>query len=416
MKKQAKRFVALILGSQVRRLQKHNKFTVIAVVGSIGKTSTKFAIANALSSKKAVRWQQGNYNDLVTVPLVFFGHKAPNIYNPFAWLSIFIQNELELMYDYQYDYVVVELGTDAPGQIAEFKDYLKIDITVITAIAPEHMEYFKTIEAVAKEELSVAKFSKELVINTDLVDNKYVKSLKKTKTTYGSKGADYILETEPKLLIRKHKKSWLDLGTVHSRAEAFSKTAAAVLCDQAEFDEDEIQEAISGYVAAPGRMQLLDGVNDSIIIDDTYNASPDACIAALHTLYQRSAKHKIAMLGNMNELGAHSEKAHKDVGAYCDPKQLDLVVTLGPDANKYLAPAAEAKGCTVKTFDSPYELGKYVKKHIQQGSLILAKGSQNNVYMEEAVKTLLAHDNDDTKLVRQSPSWLKKKQKNFQHV
>jgi UDP-N-acetylmuramoyl-tripeptide--D-alanyl-D-alanine ligase len=120
MKKLFKKFVAAILGSQLKRLRKKNKIFVIAVAGSIGKTSTKLALAHVLSQTYRVQYQEGNYNDLVTVPLIFFGRKLPNIYNPFAWFWVFFRNELTLTRKYPYHIVVVELGSDAPGQMKEF--------------------------------------------------------------------------------------------------------------------------------------------------------------------------------------------------------------------------------------------------------------------------------------------------------
>jgi UDP-N-acetylmuramyl pentapeptide synthase len=125
------------------------------------------------------------------------------------------------------------------------------------------------------------------------------------------------------------------------------------------------------------------------------------------------ATQKIAILGNMNELGDYSKSSHIEVGAYCDPKQLDLVVTIGPDANQYLAPAAVEQGCLVKTFDDPYAAGEFVKTEVKAGAVLLAKGSQNNVYAEEAIRSLLANPNDANRLVRQSPAWQKVKRKNF---
>lgn len=176
----------------------------------------------------------------------------------------------------------------------------------------------------------------------------------------------------------------------------------------------EIKAGLDKLKPVAGRMQKLAGINGSIIIDDTYNASPPAMKAALDTLYRLDAPQKIAVLGNMNELGNYSQAAHEEIGSYCDPKKLDLVITLGPDANKYLAPAAEAKGCKVQQFDDPYSVGEYLKSIIKNGALILVKGSQNRVFAEEAVKLLLADPKDAKKLVRQSEAWLKIKAKDFQ--
>jgi UDP-N-acetylmuramoyl-tripeptide--D-alanyl-D-alanine ligase len=176
---------------------------------------------------------------------------------------------------------------------------------------------------------------------------------------------------------------------------------------------EEIDKGLHNIRPVSGRMNRLKGINGSIILDDTYNASPEAMKAALKTLYRVKAPQKIAILGNMNELGSYSQSAHEEIGQSCDPAQLYLVVTIGPDANKFLAPAAKTNGCEVANFDSPYDAGEYVKEQIQEGAIVLAKGSQNKVFAEEAVKQLLADISDSDKLVRQSPEWLKIKRKAF---
>jgi UDP-N-acetylmuramoyl-tripeptide--D-alanyl-D-alanine ligase len=209
-------------------------------------------------------------------------------------------------------------------------------------------------------------------------------------------------------------KIWLKLSMQGiSVAEAYSATAASVVAKQLGMSDERIQSAVADLGAVSGRMQRLNGIKDALIIDETYNASPDAMIGALDSLYALDAPQKIALLGNMNELGEVSESEHKRVGEYCDPSQLDYVVTLGPDANEFLAPTAEARGCKVVQFKDPYSAGTFIKSVLKTKAIILAKGSQNNVYAEEALKILLAHSKDESKLVRQSDEWLAKKRKNF---
>jgi UDP-N-acetylmuramoyl-tripeptide--D-alanyl-D-alanine ligase len=160
-------------------------------------------------------------------------------------------------------------------------------------------------------------------------------------------------------------------------------------------------------------MQVLRGVQGSSIIDDTYNASPVAVEAALDVLYAAHTVQRIAILGNMNELGDYSAEAHCEVGRYCRPDKLDLVVTIGVDAEKYLAVAARAKGCIVESYSSPYEAGAAVLRHLKKGAVILAEGSQNGVFAEESLKGLLADKTDFSKLVRQSRYWMHTKRHQF---
>jgi UDP-N-acetylmuramoyl-tripeptide--D-alanyl-D-alanine ligase len=176
---------------------------------------------------------------------------------------------------------------------------------------------------------------------------------------------------------------------------------------------DQIAKGLANIKPVPGRMQRLRGVEGSLIIDDSYNSSPDAAKLALDYLYSINAPQKIAVLGNMNELGGYSKQAHEEIGSYCDPKQLELVITIGPDANNFLAKAAEAKGCRVERFDNPYKAGDFIRPLVKQGAAILVKGSQNKVFAEEAIKPLLADQADSEKLVRQTPQWLNVKRGAF---
>lgn len=385
MKKLVKSLVSAVLAWQIRRLCKKRDFKVVAVAGSIGKTSTKLAIAKTLKAMFKVQYQEGNYNDVVTVPLVFFGLDQPPVFNPVAWFRTFVEIEARLRRPYPYEVVVLELGTDYPGNLAKFKKFVKADVGVLTAITPEHMEFFSGLDAVAAEELTIAQMADKLVVNKDLVPKKYLAGID-VHETYGGPGSD---------------------------PQRYSLAAAAVVGQVMGMGEADIKAGLQSVATAPGRGQRLKGVKGTVIIDDTYNASPDAVIAALELLYKEDAPHRVAILGNMNELGQFSEQAHKNVGMHCDPSKVDLVVTIGPDAEKYLAPAAREAGCDVATFDNPYLAADYIKSKLKDGSLILAKGSQNGVFAEEAVKLLLAKPADSAKLVRQSASWLKIKRQQF---
>ena len=154
------------LERRVVELRAKHDFTVVAVAGSVGKTSTKLAVARLLETTgKKAQYQEGNYNDRVSVPLVFFGETMPSLFNIFAWASVLLRMSQQIKQPYQYDAVVVELGTDGPGQLKDFA-YIQPDIIVVSAISPEHMLQFGTLDAVAEEELAVAEYSKKLLVNT----------------------------------------------------------------------------------------------------------------------------------------------------------------------------------------------------------------------------------------------------------
>jgi len=418
-KNAARNLVCSVLEWQVRQLRARHHFKVVAVAGSVGKTTTKLAIADLLAgSGLRVRFQSGNYNDRVTVPLVFFGLKEPSLYNVVAWLKVFGVTQSEIAMPYPYDVVVVELGTDGPGQLEQFA-YLKPNVTVVTAVSPEHMEYFGTLDAVAAEELQVFDFSKQVLVNADDIAGEYLAgrefadySLVSAQARYGAVITHKSLEGQT-LEVRLPKGGFSAQLRHIGEQGAKAVLAAISVADMLEVPKKAIAGSVDTLKPFAGRMQLLEGIRDSKLIDDTYNASPIATTAALDVLYAARTKQRIAILGSMNELGDYTKAAHEEAGAYCDPKKLTAVVTIGQDAKKWLAPAARARGCTVHSFMSPYDAGMYVSRKLEKGAVILAKGSQNGVFAEEALKVLLADPEDTQKLVRQSNYWLKTKERQF---
>jgi UDP-N-acetylmuramoyl-tripeptide--D-alanyl-D-alanine ligase len=421
MKRFLKGIVVALLARQVRLLRARHDIKIVGVVGGIGKTSTKAAIAALLGTSLRVRYQDGNYNDILSVPLVFFGHSMPSLLNPFAWFRLFLDNAAQIAGEYPYDVVVVELGTDRVGQIAEFKKYLHLDYAVVTALVPEHMAYFRDMQAVADEELSVMTYADKVIYNADLVDEAYRAPLSGA-VSYGIKrAADYHLDKLTQTTkgfegtVNHNGATVVPLvQDVVSDIQLYSALAAVSVGAGMGLSRAQLLEGIAAIRPVKGRLRRLRGIHDSLIIDDTYNAIPDAVALVLRTLYGLKAPHKIVILGSMNQLGATSPQAHADIGRLCDPKQLDLVVTFGHDANTYLAPAALAQGCRVESFRTPHEAGDYVATQVKKGAIILAKGSEAGVYAEEALKPLLADPADVSQLVRQSPYWAERKRKSFE--
>ncbi|MCA9327990.1 hypothetical protein KDA14_05665, partial [Candidatus Saccharibacteria bacterium] len=308
-KKLGKIIVAYFLERQVKRLRRKHHFTVVAVAGSVGKTSTKAAIAQLLGQNLRVRYQQGNYNDRTTVPLIFFGQTQPNIFNVFAWARIFGENTARIEHPYPYDVVVVEIGTDGPGQMKQFA-YLKPDITVLTAITPEHMAEFVTIDAVATEELEIFRYSKRVLVNGDDVPGKYLigRDFEEYSTRTNVAHNYYAKRTTTNLrgqdLALEFPGAKLDIHTVFVGEQgARIALAAAATADMLGMDRRVIAESMSSLSPMPGRMQILDGQKQSTIIDDSYNASPEPIMRALDVLYSAKASQRVAVLGSMNELG-----------------------------------------------------------------------------------------------------------------
>ncbi|HET7630375.1 MAG TPA: UDP-N-acetylmuramoyl-tripeptide--D-alanyl-D-alanine ligase [Candidatus Saccharimonadales bacterium] len=407
-----------------KRYLKHHQPQLVAVVGSVGKTGTKVAIATVLAEKYRVRLHEGNHSTPMSVPLSVMGVDYPdNVHSISQWLTVFKAAKLRIKGEKDADVIVQELGTDHPGDIKDFAKYLHPNIAVVTAVSDEHMEFFASLEAVAAEELSIAGFSDFCVINRDDVDSHFAKLANTHNlTTYGlGELAEYRLdlaESSP-LDGRTGRLICPEWGEVPINLQLIGdhnlKAAAAAVAVAAKLGLTSQQTAIGVAKITPtaGRMRPLRGLDDSVLIDDTYNSSPLAAKAALDTLYQIEAPQRIAILGSMNELGRLSAQAHEALGKHCDSSKLDWLVTIGEEAATYLAPAAKQKGCQVRSFKSALDAGGFVHSVMKPGAVILAKGSQNQVYAEEALKVLLHSTEEEKSLVRQSPEWLSQKQAYF---
>lgn len=420
-------FIQKRLERSVQKYLRKHQPKLVVVTGSVGKTGTKIAIATILGEHFRVRTHDGNHNTHMSAPLAILGVEYPeDIHSPMAWLNVWGAIRERMRGPSDVDVIVQELGTDQPGDIPHFGAYLHPDVAVVTAVSPEHMEFFKTLDAVAQEELSVAGFSTLTVVNRDDIDEGYARfAATNTIDTYGMQSpAEYriTLDNANALEGRMGKlitPEWGEIPiTLQLVGDQGAKTAAAAAAVGAKLGltSQQVAVGISKLQPVPGRMQILRGLDKTVLIDDTYNSSPLAANAALQVLYATDASQRIAILGSMNELGDASAAAHEQVGRLCDPTKLAWVVTIGKEAQDYLAPAAAKKGCQVRSFLSPYEAGAFAHSVLQPGTAVLAKGSQNGVFAEEALKVLLHDADDESKLVRQSKYWMDIKAKQFSPV
>ena len=174
-------------------------------------------------------------------------------------------------------------------------------------------------------------------------------------------------------------------------------------------------EALKNYDVPPGRMRLLEGIKGSFIIDDTYNSSPFACKSALQTLGEvKSSGRKIAILGDMLELGKHTIEAHTDIGRVAHEnlsRNTDILMVVGPRAKLIKEGAREAgmKEDQILEFSDSREAGEYVKGIVEKNDLILVKGSQAMRMERVSEAILLDQENKNKLLVRQDKEWLAKK-------
>ena len=404
---------------------KHSEVKLVVVVGSVGKTSTKRAIADILSQRYRIRMHDGNHNTELAAPLAILGIEYPqNVHSFTQWLSVFHTARKHIRRPTDVDVIIQELGVDHPGDMTGFSKYLNPDIALVTAITPEHMEFFGTIEAVAQEEMFVSSFSKLVLINRDDVEGRFaVLENNSNFATYVTSGlAEYRFEQQDFLVESGYSGTIISPETTDGMAVTIKVVGehslrpiigAVAVAKKLGLSSDEIIKGMALIKPVPGRMNILRGIGGTTIIDDTYNSSPAAASAALQTLYTFSqASQRIAILGDMNELGDTSQLEHEKLGSICDPGLLSWVVTVGTQTEKFLAPVARQRGCQVKVVKNAIEAGEFVRTVTEEGAVILAKGSQSGVYLEEAVKILCDLTEDD-ELVRQSSDWMDIKDRYF---
>lgn len=202
-----KEYVQRKLEKYVRRyFASHPDVKLVCITGSVGKTSTKMALANILTQEYRIRVHTGNHNTNMSAPLAILGIPYPrDIRSVSAWRDVFKQAKRRIKEPADVDIVIQELGTDKPGDIECFGTYLKPDITIVTGITPEHMEFFGTLAAVAQEELSATDFSDIAIINRDDTPQEYASMLTNNNIiTYGTSGlAEYSFEIESFSIDRK---------------------------------------------------------------------------------------------------------------------------------------------------------------------------------------------------------------------
>lgn len=419
-----------IVQFQLERLVKkyfrsHKDVKLVVVAGSVGKTTTKFAIAEVLSQRFRVRFQEGNYNAELSVPVSLLGVDYPkDIRSLSQWNKVFREMKAKIAKPSDVDVIIQEIGTDRIGQIPHFGKYLRPDVAVITALSPEHMEFFHTMDNVAREELSAAEYSKQALINGDDVEQKYQMMVQNPLvSTYGLASSNHYFFSLDEFNMDQGYKGAIEgveiSGRIPVELMVFGAhsirpvVAAAAVAIKFGMKPEEIAKGMERIKPVAGRMNVLPGIKNARIIDDSYNSSPLAVKLALQTLYNLSGENKVAVLGDMNELGAVSDEEHVAVGRMCDPQKLKLLVTVGPSAEKLMGSTAMANGCKVKSFKTSKQAGEFLKKNLTDDAIVLFKGSEGGIYLEEAIKPILKHPSLASQLVRQSPEWITKKEKFF---
>lgn len=423
MKKLSKKVIAARLAKKIQKLPGSKKITIIAVTGSVGKTSAKVAIGKLLSGAYQVRFSEDSYNTDIGLPLSFFGLKAPSpLWDPLAWRRVF-QKINYISKHYPYDVVVLEMADDEVEDMTNLLKTIRPDIGVITAVAPVHMERLESMDRVAKDNWTIASSAKSIIYNADYQPLRKLADNSTKYLTIGLKNGRIRFEN-----IKRSKEGYLSATLVLPDGEYSLETrmlgeqnlgallAAAAVANLLGMPSQVIVKGLKNIEPINGRMKLLKGLNGSKLIDDSYNSSPDAVKSALSVFAEMKAKRKIAVLGNMNELGIESKTLHYEIGQAA-AEVVDTLVVIGKEAEVHMVAGAKAQGMDpdkIKIFKTPYEIGHFLKRIVKRGDLLLIKGSQNGVFLEEATRILLDPSVEpEHSLVRQASTWRKRKRKAF---
>ena len=437
-----KKIVEAILGWCTKRAILRDKPTVVAIAGSVGKTSTRNALTLALASwlkPEELRTSLKNFNNEIGVPLSVFGHDAPGK-NVLKWLAVFWD---AFLYAFGFKhlnvrYLILEMGADHPGDLAYLISIAPPDSVVMTAVGAEHTEYFGTSEKAIEEELSLLRSLPQdgmCLLNSDDENLWPLKVPTQAECIGFGKNSDSvvrILDTkviynpedpessglEVEFDILKYISHRLFLKGVYGEGNAYAITAAVLFMVSNDMMDDKLKPAIkyiqNNFQGMPGRNRIISGIKKTVILDDSYNAQPQAMRMALLDLAHfpvSEGGRRIAALGDMLELGDLAKDEHEKIGKLAAELKIDFLVCCGKLA-QVIASAAQDAGMLrdrIYKFDNSSEAGLFIQQEIlQPNDAVLVKGSQS-MRMERITKELMAEPlKAKDLLVRQSEVWQKR--------
>ncbi len=362
------------LGDLARIYRRKFFMPVIAVGGSNGKTTTKEMIAKILSEKYRVVKTSGNHNNQIGVPLTIFGFKN------------------------SHDVAVVEIGTNHFGEIERLCKILEPTAGVVTNIGNEHLEFFKNLNGVKKEEGKLFKYLASTkgaaFVNAD--DKNLVDLSKELKHKFTFGFSPYRRNLSARLFgldskgcvlfeIKHENKTELICLHVPGIHNAINALAAAAVGAYYGVKINEIKKALENYESYEKRMEMVKS-GGVTILNDTYNSNPESAVAAIRLLSVIGTKGKrIAVLADMLELGKSAKHEHQKIGREIAKESLDYLFTFGNLALE-IAAATEGKVET-ESFVDKDRLSEKLLKTVEAGDVVLVKGSRG-MKMEDIVNIL----------------------------
>lgn len=385
---------------------------IIVITGTVGKTSTKEALYTILRHTKRVRASTGNHNNEFGVPLTIIG-EYQKVGGVFFWMQVILRGIGLIMKRSPYpDVLILEYAADHPGDIRHLLKIAQPHISIVTAIGdiPVHVEFYSGPDAIAREKARVIEALPRngyAILNAD--DQAVLHMQEKTQAQVISFGVSPSAEvritqcknTSEKLPEGGYRPRGMSckleqggnvvpvrIENVFGQSQAYAIAAASAGALALGINLVRSAEALQYYESPVGRMRLLNGVKSTYILDDSYNASPLSMRNALETMRDLKAQRKIAVLGDMRELGRYGPQAHEAIGELV-PEIFDRLVTVGNQA-KFLAEAAIKKGMPhthVMSFDTADQASIEVQGLLEKGDLVLVKGS-HSVGLERIVEEI----------------------------
>jgi len=429
MKTFLKSIIVAIITLEAKIVLKKYKPTIVVVTGSVGKTSMKDAVADVLSRQFFIRKSIKSYNSETGVPLTVLG--CDNPWNSHVlWMKVIVEGFLLIFTKNHYpNILVLEVGADKPGDVKGMMDWITPDVVVVTKLPsiPVHVEAYASPDATREEEFSPAHaltsegtliYSKD-----DAFADKLAKGVSTNVVTYGFsdqaevrgeyKGLVYEGNAPKGFtadIMRGEQKECVTVVGAAGKHQLYPALGAYAVGLVFDILPGVICDAIKKYNPPQGRMRLHEGIKNTLLIDDSYNASPVAMIAALDTISEIDVVgEKIVVLGDMLELGTFSIDEHVHIGRYA-AKKADFLITVGLRAKGIAEGANKARMAKKRMvhFNTSEEAAVFLKDKVQDGDLVLVKGSQG-VRMERITETLLRDkDRAEELLVRQDTEWKKR--------
>ena len=360
---------------KMRILKNTYNLKVVGVTGSVGKTSTKDIIANVLSKKYKVLKTEGNNNNHIGLPLTILR----------------LQNE---------EIAVIEMGMNHLGEISYLTKIAKPDIAVITNIGTSHIGNLGSRENILKAKLEILEGmeKKKIVINNDndLLNKWYLENKNnieihtfgiKNESEFNAKNIKLKENSSEFICENKNEKISIEVpvGGEHFILNALCGLTVGKLLN---LNNEEIKNGIKDFKLTAKRMEINHLKNNITIINDSYNASYESMKASISNLKNMNGERKIAVLGDMFELGDFSEKLHKEVGTEIYKNKIDKLYLIG-NYSKFIGEEAEKEGYKKENifyFENKDELFNNLKNNLKSGDVILIKASNGMKLFEIAEK------------------------------